>query len=78
MKKIKLNEETTKKFKEALDVFMVNPKKGNAMLDQIHDEQNKRCCENCKNFVPSNQACMIRGYDMYMCIGYDFENFEAK
>lgn len=41
MKKIKLNEETTKKFKEALDVFMVNPKKGNAMLDQIHDEQQR-------------------------------------
>ena len=39
MKKIKLDKETTKKFKEALDVFMVNPKKGNAMLDKIHEEQ---------------------------------------
>lgn len=41
MKKIKLNEETTKKFKEALDVFMIDPDKGNAMLDQIYDEQRK-------------------------------------
>ena len=39
MKKIKLNEEITKKFKEALDVFMVNPKKGNEMLDKIHEKQ---------------------------------------
>lgn len=39
MKKIKLDKETTKKFKEALDVFMANPKKGNAMLDKIHEEQ---------------------------------------
>lgn len=39
MKEIKLNKETIKKFKEALDVFMVNPKKGNAMLDKIHEEQ---------------------------------------
>ena len=34
MKEIKLNKETTKKLKEALDMFMVNPKKGNAMLDK--------------------------------------------
>lgn len=39
MKEIKLNKETTKKLKEALDMFMVNPKKGNAMLDKIHEEQ---------------------------------------
>ena len=39
MKQIKLNKETSKKFKEALDVFMVNPKKGNEMLDKIHEEQ---------------------------------------
>lgn len=78
MKKIKLNEETTKKFKEALEEFMVNPKKGNAMLDQIRDEQNKRCCQNCKNFVPFNHDCIMRGYDMYRCIDYDFKDFEAK
>lgn len=42
MKRIKLNEETSKKFKEALDVFMVNPKKGNEMLDKIYDEQQRR------------------------------------
>lgn len=39
MKRIKLNEETTKKFKEALEEFMVNPKKGSKMLDKIYDEQ---------------------------------------
>lgn len=39
MKKIKLNKETIEKFKKALDVFMVSPKKGNAMLDKIHEEQ---------------------------------------
>lgn len=39
MKKIKLNEEITKKFKEALDVFMMNAKKGNAMLDKIYEGQ---------------------------------------
>ena len=77
-KEIELNEEITKKLKEALDAFMVNPKKGNAMLDQIHNEQNKRCCKNCKNFVPFNQACMMRGYDMYRCINHDFKDFEAK
>ena len=33
MKKIKLDKETTKKFKEALDVFMMNAKKGNARQD---------------------------------------------
>mgnify|MGYP003475942165 CR=1 FL=1 len=42
MKQIKLNEETAKKFKEALDVFMVNPKNGNAMLDKIYDEQQQQ------------------------------------
>lgn len=39
MRKIKLNKETIKKFKEALDAFLVNPNKGNAMLDKIHEEQ---------------------------------------
>ena len=39
MKKIKLNEEVIKKFKKALDVFIVNQKKGNAMLDRIYEEQ---------------------------------------
>lgn len=42
MKRIKLNEETSKKFKEALEEFMVNPKKGNAMLDKIYDEQQQQ------------------------------------
>ena len=41
MKSIKLTEDATKKFREALDVFMIDPNKGNAMLDQIHDEQQK-------------------------------------
>ena len=39
MKRIKLNKETSKKFKEALEEFMANPKKGNEMLDKIYDEQ---------------------------------------
>ena len=41
MKSIKLIEDTTKKFREALEVFMVDHKKGNEMLDQIYDEQQK-------------------------------------
>lgn len=49
MKKIKLDKETTKKFKEALDVFMVNQKKGNEMLDKIHEEQQHDDAE--MNFV---------------------------
>ena len=39
MKNIKLNKETIEKFKKALDVFMMNPNKGNSMLDNIHEEQ---------------------------------------
>ena len=62
MKKIKLNEETTKKFKEALDVFMVNPKKGNAMLDKIHEEQRyddaeKFYCEDREHEVTYRKTC---------------------
>ena len=31
--------EYEKKYKEALDVFMVNQKNGNAMLEKIYEEQ---------------------------------------
>lgn len=69
MKKIKLDEETTKRFREALETFMVNPKKGNAMLDKIHEEQQHddaekfhrefrdcrvTCDKNCKNCLGSS------------------------
>ena len=56
MKEIKLNEETTKKFKEALDVFMVNPKKGNEMLDKIHEEQQQ---DNAEKFYCEGRECEV-------------------
>lgn len=78
MKKIKLNEETTKKFKEALKEFMVNPKKGNAMLDQIRDEQNRPCCQNCKHLVKDTCVLYGNGYRCLNCVDNDFKDFEAK
>lgn len=63
MKQIKFNEETLKKFKEALDVFMVNPKKGNAMLDKINTEQPLMLqpeCVDCKLYDGFGQ-CLEHG-----------------
>lgn len=50
MKNIKLNKETIKKLKEAFNVFVVDEKKGNEMLDKIygelqHDNTEKFYCE---------------------------------
>lgn len=62
MKNIKLTEDATNKFLEALDVFMVDHKKGNAMLDKIHDEQQhndveKFYCEGCECEVTYRKTC---------------------
>ena len=78
MKKIRLTEEGTKKFKEALDMFMTNPARGNAMLDRIRDEQNEKRCENCKYYVEFNDACKLHGYNVYKCVDGNFKDFEVK
>lgn len=64
------DEKTTKKFIGALDVFMVNPNKGNAMLDNIHEEKQQNVeefhCEfrDCDvTYRKTCKNCIVAGAD---------------